>query len=80
MIKNRFYSHIKKRGLLEKYIEVLDEKEEEVQNPMVEDIPVPQQTLRNILETHQELPIFNRTYHELCFDHPEDELQFRIFS
>jgi len=79
MIKNRFYSYIKKKGLVDKYIQELAQRHEENMTLNNEDFDIMiSKRIRIIHEDQEEIPLLNSTFLEMISVRPEDELQTKI--
>ncbi len=77
MIKNRFYSFIKKKDLIEEYTNEMDCLEEKEIEMTQTDSDSRVQTVKNLLE-EDEAPFFNKTFYELHQTQPESELHERV--
>jgi len=80
MIKNRFYSYIKKRGKYEEYLREIEQRR--LQSEMLDTTSVGMKSMALKIwpEENETLPIFNQTFYEINMPHPEDLLSTKIFS
>jgi len=81
MIKNRFYSYIKKRDLIDQLTAELEQLEPENENEEDQVLftePAQEGNLKVLIGEAEDLPIFNTTFHELLLLPHEDQLHERI--
>jgi len=78
MIKNRFYYHIKKRGLLS-YSASSDSsmESEAIDSPILDNFS-PKENIKFILDMNEDIPILNQTYLELHSIYYEDILHEKV--
>lgn len=79
MIKNRFYSYIKKKDIFEELLQEAEERENRAP-PLEEAADDMKGNVKKIMETCEDLPIFNQTHFELWEPLPEDQLFERVTS